>query len=214
MTFENEPVVIDVDGVEQGRTRIDTSGATVRIAVAADRERFERELLTTLNGGVGRPAISAASNDATQYFLAVEAIVAEMSDATESLFQAPLEQELEAIEKRAETGALTPEDAATIRAFFAGFWTGADEHLQTFRAALRELDPPASVRSEHDDYVAAVNALIETTDVRLAEIATRDPAEQLSSLWEPDDEVEAMNAACEALGAAASDLGVDAETCP
>ncbi len=98
VTFDNEPVVIDVDGVEQGRTRVDTSGATVRIAVAADRERFERELLTTLNGGVGRPAIPAASNDATQYFLAVEAIVAEMSDATESLFQTPLEQELEAIE--------------------------------------------------------------------------------------------------------------------
>ena len=109
---------------------------------------------------------------------------------------------------------LTPEDVATIRAFFTGFWTGADEHLQTFRAALGELDPPESVRSEHDGYVAAVDALIETTDDRLAEIATRDAAEQLSGLWESDDEIEAMNAACEALGTAASDLGVDAATCP
>ena len=214
VTFDQQPIVIDLDGVEQGRTRIDTSGATVRIAVAADRERFERELLTTLNGGAERPAVPAASDDETQYFLAVDAIVAEMSNAMESLFQTPLEQELEAIEQRAENGALMPEDKATIRAFFTGFWTGADEHMKTFRDDLDELNPPAVVRSEHDDYVAAVDALIETMDDRLAEIETRDPAELLSSLWEPDDEIEAVNSACEALGAAASRLGIDAMTCP
>jgi inosine-uridine nucleoside N-ribohydrolase len=214
VTLDQQPVVIDLDGVEQGRTRIDPSGATVRIAVDADRERFERELLTTLNGGVERPAVPAASDQEAQYFLAVGVVVAEMRDAIELLFQTPLEQELEAIEQRAENDALTPEDEATIRAFFTGFWTGADEHLKTFRDDLGELNPPAAVRSEHDDYIAAVNALIETTDDRLNEITTRDPAELLSSLWEPDDEIEAMSAACETLGAADSCLGIDASTCP
>ena len=214
VTLDEQQIAIDLDVEEQGRTRRDTSGATVRIAVTADRQRFERELLATLNGGAAPPDSPAASNDEIQYFTEVEMIVAEMSDAIEMLFETPLEQELEAIEQRAENTTLTSVDDVTIRAFFTGFWTGADEHMKAFRSSLRNFDPPPSVRSEHDDYLAAIDALIATTDDRLAEIETRAPAELLSSFWGPDDELEAMDAACEALGATAIRLGINAMTCP
>jgi len=137
-----------------------------------------------------------------------------VSEAIDSLLQTPLRQDLETIEQRSAGTPLTPENEATIRAFFTGFWVGADEYLRSFRDDLDQLDPPAAVRNEHDEFIAAVDALIETTDDRLAEITTRDPAELLASLWEPDDESEAMNAACEALAAAASRIGFDAPTCP
>lgn len=50
VTFNERPIVIELDGAQQGRTRVDAAGATVRIAVDADRERFEQSLLSTLNG--------------------------------------------------------------------------------------------------------------------------------------------------------------------
>jgi len=214
VTFEQQPVVIDLDGTDQGRTRIGSSGAMVRIAVAADRERFERELLTTLNGGLPPPAPVAASAAETEYFIAVEEAVTRFSAAFETLFQTPLAEELEAIEDRANAGELTLEDDATIRAFLTGFWSGAAEHLRAFRADVDELDPPGSIRREHDGYVAALDALIASSDDRIAEVAARDPNELLTTLWESNEEIDATTAACEALGAAAARFGIDASTCP
>ena len=56
--------------------------------------------------------------------------------------------------------------------------------------------------------------MIDAKDDRLADIATRNAAELLGILWEPDDSIEAMNAACAALDAAGARIGIDAETCP
>lgn len=214
VTLEEQAIVIDLDGAEQGRTRIDAAGTEVQVAVAADRERFERDLLTTLNGGVAPPSITTASADEIEYLGAVEAAVLELGAAIETLFQTPVQRELEEIERRAADGELTPADGATIRGFLTEFWTGADGHVQTFRDDVGELDPPESVRREHDEYVGAIDALIDSTDDRLDEIATGDPTELLGSLWEPTEEIEAMTAACEALASTASGLGIDARTCP
>jgi pyrimidine-specific ribonucleoside hydrolase len=213
VTIDEQPITIELHGPEQGRSRIDEAGTPVRIAVAADRERFEQELLTTLNGGVVAPEVPPASNEEIEYFRVLEGSVAELSAAIEPLFQTPVEEEIDEIAKRAEQSELTPEDEVALRMFFTEFWTVAVEQMTVHRDALRGLDPPASVRVEHDAYIAALGAMIDTRDDRLVEVATRDAAELLGILWEPDDEVETFDAACEALGAVASSLGITAVTC-
>ncbi len=51
--FETQPVVIiEGDGPESGATRVDEAGSPAQIAVRANRERFIREFLDTLNGRV------------------------------------------------------------------------------------------------------------------------------------------------------------------
>lgn len=214
VTFDDQPIVIDLDGPEQGRTRVDAAGASVRVAVTADGERFRAGLLTTLNGGVAQPDIRAASSEEAEYFVAVEAAVADLSTAVEALFTTPGAQAMEAIEQRADNGRLTAEDDVTLRTFFTDFWTRADGHLRDLRATLEQLDPPAFVHGEHDRHLAAIDAVIDATDDRLADIATRDAAELLGIQSEPDGSIEAMNAACAALGAAGVSIGIDADTCP
>jgi hypothetical protein len=53
--LDEQPISIELSGPEQGRTRIDPGGTTVRIATDADAARFEDDLLTTLNGGAEPP---------------------------------------------------------------------------------------------------------------------------------------------------------------
>lgn len=49
--FETEPViVVEEEGAESGATRVDASGSPVRIATAADGDRFKQHFLDVLNG--------------------------------------------------------------------------------------------------------------------------------------------------------------------
>ena len=216
-SFDELPIVIEIDGPEQGRTRIDESGTPVRIARSADADRFGSELWTTLNGGSPPPEIPPASAEEAEYFSAVEASALTLGAGVETLFQTPLASKMEQIADRAQGDAdleLEPADEATLREFFTTFWTEAAELVAVHRDELRELDVPASIRAEHDSYVVALGVVIDTTDVRLADIESRDPAELPGILWEPDEAIEAMTAACEMLAAAASQRGHDASTCP
>jgi inosine-uridine nucleoside N-ribohydrolase len=43
--------VVEEEGQESGYTRSDPNGATIRVAMSADRSKFERLLLTILNWG-------------------------------------------------------------------------------------------------------------------------------------------------------------------
>jgi len=214
VTFDDQLVAIDLDGPEQGRTRVDANGVAVQVAISADSERFRTDLLTTLNGGASQPDIRAASNEEVEYFIDLEVAVADLSTAVETLFVSPSAETLEEIEQRADNGELTNDDEITLRAFFTDFWNGADEHIRVLRTTLAQLNPPASIESEHADYLAALDAVIDAKDDRLADIATRNAVELLGILWEPDDSIEAMNTACAALDAAGSRVGIDAETCP
>ncbi len=214
VTFDEQPISIDLDGPGQGATRIDPAGTTVRIAVAADSERFHEELLATLNGGAPPPDNTATSPAEVEYFRAVEQSVRVLRDAIDTLLRSQLETEMQGIEQRAANDELTPEDDVTLRTFLTDFWTGAEVHTTVLRDALLRLDPPAAVQPEHDAYVAALDALIASTHDRLADIQTRDTADLLSSLWEPSEEIEAMTASCEALHAAASSRGITTMICP
>jgi inosine-uridine nucleoside N-ribohydrolase len=49
-TLENRRlVVIEEEGSESGRTQVNANGASIRVAVSADSERFEQLFLDTLN---------------------------------------------------------------------------------------------------------------------------------------------------------------------
>ena len=53
-TFETRPVsIIEGEGPESGATRLDESGNSVKIATAANGERFKQHFLDVLNGRVG-----------------------------------------------------------------------------------------------------------------------------------------------------------------
>ncbi len=218
-TFEEGPIVVELAGPEQGRTRIDPTGVPVKIAVDADRYRFERDLLVTLNGGTEPPELPAATEEEIEYFRAVEATALALGVAVEDLFQTPLAFEVEEIANRVqaestETVGLTPAEEAALREFFTTFWAAASDHIAALGDELRAIDPPDSIRAPHDAYVIAVDDVVDDTRNRIADIRTRDAADLLTILWEPDAAVEAMNAACELLGAEARDRGIDAETCP
>ncbi len=213
-TFDERSIVVEVAGSEQGQTRIDPDGTSVRVALTASTEQFERQLLTTLNGGAEPPEIQAASPAEVDYFQAVEASVATLSAGLEDLFHTPLALELEEIANRGDEAELEPGDEDMLREFFTTFWKGATRHVAILRDELSELDPPDSVRAEHDDYLTAIGAVVDDNDQRLTDIRTRDATELLTILWEPDASIDAMTTACEALGSAAFLRGVDAVTCP
>jgi inosine-uridine nucleoside N-ribohydrolase len=46
---EMKLTVVEKEGSENGRTKLASDGSTIRIAVSADRKRFERILLTVWN---------------------------------------------------------------------------------------------------------------------------------------------------------------------
>lgn len=213
-TFDERAIVVEVAGSEQGQTRLDPDGTSVRVALTASTEHFERQLLTTLNGGAEPPEIQAASPAEVDYFQAVEASVATLSAGLEDLFHTPLALEIEEIANRGDEAELEPGDEDMLREFFTTFWTGAAQHVALLRDELHELDPPDSVRAEHDDYVTAIGAVVDDNDQRLADIRNRDATELLTSFWEPDASIDAVTTACEALGSAAFLRGVDAVTCP
>lgn len=119
----------------------------------------------------------------------------------------------EIADRLAPDGVLTAEEA-TIREFFITFWTTAAGHVAVLGDALRAIEPPDSVRAQHHDYVVAVDAVADTADERIADIRTRDAADLLTILWEPDEQLEAMEAACAALDAEAANQGIPTRTCP
>ncbi len=213
-TFDERPIVVEVDGPEQGRTRLDEEGTPVRFAVAADGERFESELLTTLNAGAAAPEIPPASPEEVEYFDAVQAAVATLSAAVEDLFQTPLAIEVDAIVDGGDGAELDPDEEATLREFFTTFWSTAVQRVATLRGELRRLDPPESIRAEHQAFVVALEAVIDENDQRLADVRASVATELLTSFWEPDETIEAVTAACEALGSFASSRGIHTATCP
>lgn len=217
--FEDRPIVVATTGAEQGRTMQDETGTNVRIAVDADRLRFESELLTTLNGGDPLPEIAHASAEEIEYFELVEAAVAALNAGLEGLFETPLAREVEAIANRmqADGGAdaeLSPDDEAALREFFTIFSTAVSEQAAALRDAVGELDPPDFAIAEHDAFVDAVGSVVATTDERLVDIRTRPAAELLTMQWEPDDEIEAVNSTCQNLATAASGRGIEVALCP
>ena len=163
--------------------------------------------------------IAAASLEEEPYLRAVEASAATLGLAVEGLFTTPLGLETEQIAERLQadgtpTGDITAAEEATLRKFFTTFWTDAAGHVAVTEEDLRTLEPPEALRAQHDAYVAALDAIVDSTDERVADIRARDIAELPGILWEPDDELAAMEAACAALDAEAARLGIDAETCP
>lgn len=170
-------------------------------------------------GGTTSTTTTAVENAVEPYSRDVATAALTLGGAVEELFATPLGLETEAIAERlfadgTPTGEITAAEEATMREFFATFWTDAAGHVAVMGEALRAIDPPDSVRAEHEAYVAALDAVVESTEDRVAEVQARDATDLGSILWEPDEALEAVEVACQALRAEAASHGVDAETCP
>jgi hypothetical protein len=204
-------VTLALVAVGCGMSGNDGEADSVSATIAADDETAD----TT-----GEPQPNAgASLEVEPYLRAVEASAATLGRAVERLFTMPLGLETEEIAERLQadgspTSDITDAEEATLRRFFTTFWADAAGHVAVMGDDLRALDPPDAVRAQHDAYVAALEAIVDSTDERVADIHARDVADLPDILWEPDDELAAMEAACAALEAEAARLGIDAETCP
>jgi hypothetical protein len=109
---------------------------------------------------------------------------------------------------------LDPDQEETARAFMRTFWAGATELLQDHRDALVSADMPENLTQQHEAMVAAVDAVIATSDDRLANIDDLSGEALLGFLWSPTPELDDFEQACAELQAAADTNGVPVQVCP
>lgn len=153
--------------------------------------------------------------DPREYFEAFEQSQIELEATVDELFESPAAKQVGLFADDGLPDELDAEQDALVREFMTDFWTGAIDALEVHQGQLEDIDVPDSVRSEHDAYSEAVNAMVESRDAYLAEIATGTGAELLASFWDGSPEIEAMNTTCLALAeaAAAQDITVSTPIC-
>ena len=212
-TYEDRKVVVIMSGEEAGRTRADESGATVRVAMEADTERFERELLTGLNAGADAPDPVAATPEEVAYFQAVSDSRLVVEDGISRLFQSPQANAIDEFMSEEPT-TLTSEQELALRDFFDTFWSGAVDLIEVHATEVAGLDVPTDLRSPHEAYTAALDALVAGEAERLSTLDGLAGEELMSFLWAADADIERVEATCDELELQAVVRGLDVVLCP
>jgi len=145
--------------------------------------------------------------DPANYFEAFDQSQTELDSAVGELFISPVALEVDAFIDEG-TGALDPDQDALARQFVTEFWARALDAMAVHRDDLADFAVPKSIRSEHDAYLGAIEALLATRDAYLDEIATSSGADLLATFWDPDPGVEAVNDTCRAIVDEAADEGI------
>ena len=149
VTFETRNLVVDDETREnKGWTREDPAGASVRVALTADRLAFEQLFLDTLVGGPAELGYLEATPEEISYFEAVAGIVAEADAALGVIFDETA-VELGFSEDSSPDDAFLLVVAAGLPAILAGPWA---EQV----AALAALEVPATVAELHAAYLEAL----------------------------------------------------------
>lgn len=212
VTYEDRTVSVVTVGEGAGRTQADADGATVRVALTADAERFERELLIGLNAGALPAESVAATAQEVAYFDALGEAAAALETGIGELFESP---ESTAIEEFAngDPTAMTAEQDQLLRVFFGSFWAGVVDLAGVHVAELSVFDVPESVRQAHEAYIAAFEVLIAEEASQLSALDDLEGEALLGFLWAPNTAVETVNEACVNLELAAFVRRLDVQLC-
>jgi inosine-uridine nucleoside N-ribohydrolase len=220
VTLEERAVSIDIAGDSSGRTRNDPNGVVVRIAVDADRARFEGELLTGLNAGAALPAGNTAAGaevpDAatTAYFETLSEAAEVTNVGIDQLFTSSEGEAFDAVVGDEPDPVLDAEGEETARVFMRAFWVGLTELLQNHRDAMVSVVAPENLTQRHDAMTTAIDALLATSDGQLANIDDLSGEALLGFLWSPNPELEDVESACSDLQAAADAVSFPIQVCP
>jgi inosine-uridine nucleoside N-ribohydrolase len=213
VTYEDRTVRVVTVGEGAGRTQADAGGATVRVALTADAERFEHDLLVGLNAGAQPAESDAATPHEVAYFDAVSEATAALETGIGKLFESP---EATAIEEFADGDptAITSEQEQLVRAFFGSFWSGVADLAVVHVAELAIIDVPESMRQEHEAYVAAIEAVIADETNQLSALDDLEGEALLGFLWAPNTALETMNETCADLELEAVVRRLELQLCP
>ena len=204
VTLEAMSLSVIQGGNEDGRTKLAADGTEVQVAIAAESARFQRDLLSILNGG-GPLEIEPADPELVAYFLALEGIV-ERSDTRITQF---FEDNEELVTALFEPGSLPLEQARE----------GAREFLTTAFSILGDefeesqtLDVPAAADALHQAYLASVEAIVLSAPELFAQIDTA-TADDLGGLFESDfgQALDALFEACAGLQSLAFAKSIDVD---
>jgi hypothetical protein len=206
-------VAVVTDGDAAGSTVSDAGGTTVRIAVSVNAGRFERTLLTGLNGGVPAPDAPVATDDERAYFAAVSTATDRLDAAIDELFASPEANAVDAFLDDDLT-TLTDDQERLLRDFFRSFWSQALDLIEVHAVAVAAFDVPDEVQHAHAAFVAAIGALVDGGDERLAGLDDLHGQELLAFLWATDDDLERVDVTCRALEDEATSRDMDAHVCP
>ncbi len=213
--FEQRRVVVVTEGSQVGSTHTaaDGDGVSVHVAMSADAERFEHELLTGLNGGAEAPEPTAATGEEVAYFTAVARSRATVEDGIGELFGSP---EASAIDEfmSEDPATLTPEQEQLLRIFFETFWAGAVDLIEVHADEVAGLVVPPELSPLHDAYHAALVALVENEGVRLTDLADLHGEELMAFVWGTDVDIERVETTCDELQLQVLARGLDTELCP
>ena len=213
VTYEQRTVSVVTEGEGAGRTQADADGTTVRVALTADAERFQRELLVGLNAGAQPAAPIAASPQEVTYFNAVGESATVLDTGIGKLFES---SESIAVEEfmNSDPTAMTAEQQQLARVFFGNFWSGVADLAGVHVAELAKLDVPESVRQAHDAYVAAMEAVIADEDNQLSALDNLEGEALLGFLFGDNTVVETVDETCANLELEAIVRRLDVKLCP
>ncbi len=204
VTLADATVSIVQDGPETGWTKPDLDGVPVQVAVGADSFRFERDLLSVLNGGDPLEVV-AADPVMVAYFKELEAIGG-MLDTT---INAWFEENEEAVDVLFD-----PENAdiEQAREIMREFVEVVMEALRQVHALTGELDPPAELADAHHAYRAMVEAVLSLESEILAELEAAGPDDSLNVFeTELSAAFDDLETACFDLQSMASERGINVD---
>lgn len=204
VTLADATVSVVQDGLEEGRTKPDPNGVPVQVAVAADALRFERDLLSILNGQ-GPVAVTSADPVTAAYFEELEAI-AVLLDTTLNDWFATNEGAVDLI--------FESENAAIeeVHEVMRDFVEVAMDALRQDHNLTAALDPPTEVREAHLAYLAAEEVVLSLELDVLAQVEAAGPGDTLEIFeTELGAAFENLTAACFDLQKLATEQGVDVE---
>ncbi len=169
VTLEDMTLSSVQEGVEDGRTKRAADGVQVQVAVSVDTARFERDLLSILNGG-GPVEIEAADPELVVYFMALESLAERFNAGISQWF----EDNEEALVAVFDSGDLPLEQ---VREANREFLTTAMGFLRADLTGTQALDVPAGAEAVHQAYLTAVEAVLATESEALNRIGTASSAE-------------------------------------
>ena len=211
-TISNETIAVETAGTHAGTISQDPDGARVRVAIAGDAARFEREFLEALTGAPAAP-VEVDPEDAA-YFTAMQTATQTFSESFGTLYESPLAAELEPVFTADPATPIDADTEARIREFFTSFWTSAVDFASEFRDEIAMTVAPEDMHEGHAAYIEAMTAVIDSRDQRLAELSAQTGRELITTFFDEFPEVAALEAACADLTAAASQRGVTDPICP
>ena len=211
-TIANETIAVETTGADAGRILRDPDGVRVRVAIAGDAARFEREYLEALTGAPVAP-IELDPQEAA-YFTAMQDTTKTFTDAFGALYESPLAAELEPVFTAEPATPLDAETEARVREFFTSFWTSVIDYASQYRDRIAPAAAPEDMLAVHAAYIDAITALIDSRDAHLADLSAQTGSELITTFFDEFPEIGAVEGACADLTAAASTRGVTDPICP